>query len=75
MPQDYLTETCIVTHMRPSHPDPRRWQARQHQDKPLHFIFSDPLPSTTSLLGCSTTPHQGSVLTEFPLHITAIQLH
>lgn len=31
-------------------------EARQHQDKPLHFIFSDPLPSSISLLSLQLPP-------------------
>lgn len=63
--------------MHPFHPDSRRWQARQHQDKPLHFVFSNALPSTKSLLLLQVplTKDQFWWTEEFLLHITAIQLH
>lgn len=73
MPQDHLTENCSVTLMHPSYPDPRKWQAKQHQDKPVHFIFSDPLPCTISLL--LQLPLTKDQFWQNSHYTSAIQLH
>lgn len=60
MPQDHLIATCSVNYTALFNPSPRGWQTRQ-QAEPLQ-CFSDPLPSSISLLLLQLPPITDQVL-------------